>query len=76
MLTQGSTSPTLTDREREVAKLVALGYGQKQIADLLELSTNTIGAHLRNIGDKIPGNGRRCIRITAFVLTQASTRAA
>ncbi|WP_179022018.1 response regulator transcription factor [Winogradskyella forsetii] len=39
----------LTKTENKVAKLVTLGYSEKQVADLLCVSPKTIGNHKYNI---------------------------
>ena len=70
-----STRPGLTDREWQVACRVAAGQGRKRIAADLGLSVRTIDTHLQNLADKLPGNGRRAIRVTRFVLIAASTAA-
>lgn len=41
-----------TDREFEIIKLIADGYGSEQIADKLALSVNTVHTHRRNILQK------------------------
>ena len=43
----------LTDREREVLRLIALGYANQEIAGQLYLSVRTIEAHRRHILDKL-----------------------
>jgi predicted ATPase/DNA-binding CsgD family transcriptional regulator len=43
----------LTDRERAVLRLIAQGLTNKQIADQLVISPNTVGTHLRAIFDKL-----------------------
>jgi DNA-binding CsgD family transcriptional regulator/N-acetylneuraminic acid mutarotase len=43
----------LSDREREILYLVATGVSNKQIAQALNISTNTVKVHLRNIFGKI-----------------------
>ncbi len=48
-----AASPTaLTTREREVLELVSGGLSNREIADKLFVSENTIKTHLRNIMDK------------------------
>ena len=43
----------LTDREREILRLIALGYTNQEIAGQLYLSVRTIEAHRRHILDKL-----------------------
>jgi LuxR family maltose regulon positive regulatory protein len=43
----------LTDREREILRLVSNGFSNKALADRLSLSTNTVKWHLRNIFEKL-----------------------
>ncbi len=44
---------TLTQREREVLKLVAEGYSSKNIAELLYISPKTVERHRSNIMNKL-----------------------
>ncbi|MBI2853809.1 MAG: response regulator transcription factor [Chloroflexi bacterium] len=43
----------LSDREKQVLKLIAEGYTSKQIADTLCISVKTVMAHRTNIMDKL-----------------------
>lgn len=43
----------LTDREREMLKLIAEGYTAKEIADLLMLSVRTVETHKSNLMKKL-----------------------
>ena len=45
--------PTLTTRELEVLKLVAKGMSNREIADDLYISENTVKNHVRNILEKL-----------------------
>jgi len=55
---QVSAPSPLTDREREVAALVARGMTNRQIAAALVLSPRTVGGHVQNILTKLDA-GRR-----------------
>ena len=44
---------TLSDREKQVLKLVAEGHTSKEIADLLNLSVKTVMAHRANLMEKL-----------------------
>jgi two-component system, NarL family, response regulator NreC len=44
---------TLTEREREVFQLIAEGKSNKDVADLLSLSPNTVETHRAHIMDKL-----------------------
>ena len=56
-LTSGTTAdaaePKLSDREREVLKLVAQGLTNREAANALHLSENTVKNHVANILDKL-----------------------
>jgi DNA-binding NarL/FixJ family response regulator len=43
----------LSDREIEVLKAVALGYSNKEIAEKLFISTNTVISHRKNLTEKL-----------------------
>ena len=43
----------LTDREREVLQLLALGYGNQEIAGRLHLSPRTVETHRANMMNKL-----------------------
>ena len=48
----------LTPRELEVLQLIRDGYKNKQIADKLSISENTVNFHIKNIVDKLGANDR------------------
>ena len=63
-----TVSEELTDREREVVRLAAQGYYNKEIGEKLSVSENTVRAHLRNVFQKL-GVTRRselaaCVDVT------------
>ncbi|MGI4880973.1 MAG: helix-turn-helix domain-containing protein, partial [Janthinobacterium lividum] len=45
--------PTLTRRERDVARLVAAGQRNRTIADALGISEGTVKMHLHNVYAKL-----------------------
>ncbi|MCT4602029.1 MAG: response regulator transcription factor [Marinifilum sp.] len=51
--TGGEDSLTLSDREKDVLKAVALGHSNKEIADELYISINTVITHRKNITSKL-----------------------
>ena len=57
-LDERATHPTLTPREVQVLKLVAIGHRNKEIAALLGLSDETVPVHLKNIFSKLGVNER------------------
>lgn len=46
----------LTDREREVAGLIASGRTYGEVADLLGISTRTVEEYIQRIARRIPGD--------------------
>lgn len=46
-------SATLTERERDILKLVALGKSNKEMAHLLSISIHTVITHRKNITEKL-----------------------
>ncbi|MEX1152742.1 LuxR C-terminal-related transcriptional regulator, partial [Parvibaculum sp.] len=54
----------LTEREREILRLVSNGFSNKALADRLSLSTNTVKWHLRNIFEKLQiGNRMQAVSV-------------
>lgn len=49
---------SLTDREKQVLKLVAEGFSNKEIADLLCISVKTVMAHRANLMEKLAIHSR------------------
>ncbi len=54
----GSARPVLTDREREVLRLVAQGHTDKEIAGELYVSARTVQNHLASVRGKLGLNRR------------------
>jgi DNA-binding NarL/FixJ family response regulator len=48
----------LTSRELEVLQLIRDGFRNKQVADQLSISENTVNFHIKNIVDKLGANDR------------------
>lgn len=49
---------TLTPREREILKLIAEGYSNKDISDALSIAVKTVMAHRANLMDKLDIHNR------------------
>jgi DNA-binding CsgD family transcriptional regulator len=49
---------SLSPREREIARMVAMGYTNKTIAAVLEISTWTVGTHIRRVFSKLGVHSR------------------
>ncbi len=50
---QASPYEKLTDREKQVLKLLAEGHAHKEVAEMLGISAKTVIAHQSNLGDKL-----------------------
>jgi two-component system NarL family response regulator len=51
-------APRLTDRELQVLKLVAQGLSNREVAEQLFISENTVKNHVRNILEKLQLHSR------------------
>lgn len=58
----------LTDREREVLRLVAAGHSNTEIAEALTISTNTVRSHLHALAVKLDASSRTRILANARAL--------
>jgi DNA-binding NarL/FixJ family response regulator len=56
----------LTEREREVLKLIVAGKSNKEIASMLEFSTHTAKAHVGNIIQKLAVDDRTQVAVKAL----------
>ena len=52
------SAPSVTEREREVLRAMALGFSNKEIADQLEISVKTVEVHKANAMRKLGLKGR------------------
>jgi len=55
---RGERAAALTSREREVVKMIASGLRNRDIAERLSISENTVKVHLHNIYEKLGMEGR------------------
>ncbi|HEY8560588.1 MAG TPA: response regulator transcription factor [Pyrinomonadaceae bacterium] len=65
---RGDSKSTLTERESEVLRYIALGYSNKEIAGLMQVSVKTIEAHKANAMRKLDIHSR--IDIVRFAIVQ------
>jgi two-component system, NarL family, nitrate/nitrite response regulator NarL len=63
--TSQNTLAMLTERERQIAKLVSAGLSNKEIGQQLNLSAGTIKVHLHNIYQKLEINNRTTLTALA-----------
>lgn len=57
----GESTTSLSPREQEIARMIAKGYPNKTIAAVLEISTWTVGTHLRRMFAKLGVNSRAAL---------------
>lgn len=57
----------LSDREKDVVKLIALGYSNKEIANDLNISVHTAISHRKNITSKLDVKSSSAITIYALI---------
>jgi len=67
-LKEKSDWETITQREKEVLKLLAEGYMNKEIGDLLNISTKTVEKHRANIMNKL--DLHNAAALTAYAIEQ------
>lgn len=65
---RGESKAKLTERESEVLRYIALGYSNKEIAGLMQVSVKTVEAHKANAMRKF--NMRSRIDIVRFAILQ------
>jgi two-component system, NarL family, nitrate/nitrite response regulator NarL len=63
---RGSIEQALTEREREIMRLVARGLSNKSVARRLELSEGTVKGHLHNIYRKTGTSNRTELAVLAL----------
>lgn len=68
----GEALVPLTDREREIAALIATGRSRKKIARELHISPYTVNGHCDAISSKLNGVGRFAVRCTTYWLAAHS----
>jgi pimeloyl-ACP methyl ester carboxylesterase/DNA-binding CsgD family transcriptional regulator len=71
---RAAPSTALTDREREVLRLVAEGLSNAMIGDQLSLSTRTVERHISNIYVKLDVSGKAARAAAAAYLARAEDR--
>lgn len=61
---------TLSPRQVEVIELIALGLGDKEIADRLGISGDTVDSHVRDIFTKLSAK-TRAHAVAIYILREA-----
>jgi two-component system nitrate/nitrite response regulator NarL len=61
-------SVRMTSREREVIALIAVGLSNKEIAQRLNIATDTVKSHVRNVMEKLALHSR--LQIAAYAHSQ------
>lgn len=51
-------APKLTSREHEILSIIAKGFTNREVSDLLGISINTVPVHIRNIYKKLQASNR------------------
>jgi DNA-binding NarL/FixJ family response regulator len=67
-LEASAVSSPLTPREQQLATLVASGLNNREIAERLVISENTVKNHMKNILDKLEIDNR--VQLTAYAIRQ------
>lgn len=66
-LAQSSTQlDKLTPQERAVGERVAEGKSHKAVARELGIAVRTVGFHVWNAAQKLPGDGRPSVKLARF----------
>ncbi|HEY8425564.1 MAG TPA: response regulator transcription factor [Limnochordales bacterium] len=65
-LEHGQEAPLLTEREREIVRLIAEGYKNREIAQRLNISLKTVETHRANIMQKLNINDR--VQLVRFAI--------
>lgn len=68
----GQPLPQLTAREHEIVLYVAEGYNNRQIAEKLLISENTVKNHMKNIFEKLGMDNR--VQLTAYAVKHGMSR--
>jgi len=68
----GTARAMLSPREQEIVRMVAQGHPNKVIADVLSISSWTVGTHLRRIFAKL-GVGSRAAMVARFSAVDRSS---
>lgn len=66
-MTAETFAVTLTERQRDVARLVADGFRRDEIAQILGCNPLTVKRHVENIALRLPGPGSVRARIARYL---------
>lgn len=64
--TMSKTEPKLTNMQQKIARLIAMGYTNYQIANELKIAEGTVNSHIHNIFNKFNFQNRVQIALLAY----------
>ena len=73
---RAASRPSISDRERDVLRMMAIGHSNKEIAASLDISVKTVEVHKANAMRKLGLRGRIDVVRTRFFTAGCASRSA